>query len=112
MDLNDWQEESKYDVIVASYLHMYKKERDNLFDKIEKSLNVGGYFVAEFFSTKQLNFNSGGPKDLDLLYNVDDFEKNFNTCKKEVKEELVILDEGIGHQGEASVIRVIIKKEI
>lgn len=112
MDLNDWQEESKYDVIVASYLHMYKKERDNLFDKIEKSLNVGGYFVAEFFSTKQLNFNSGGPKDLDLLYTVDDFEKNFNTCKKEVKEELVILDEGIGHQGEASVIRVIIKKEI
>ena len=110
IDLNDWKVDEKYDVIVASYLHMYKNEREELFRKIENSLNSGGYFVAEFFSINQLNYNSGGPKDIDLLYTKEDFENYFNLCKKSITEEITILDEGIGHQGEASVIRVVIQK--
>ena len=89
---------------------LYKNERENLFEKIEDSLNTNGYFVGEFFSTKQLEFNSGGPKDLDLLYTIEDFQNYFNLCKKNITEEIVILDEGIGHQGEACVIRVVIQK--
>ena len=110
MDLNFWETDEKYDVIVASYLHMYKDEREELFKKIEESLNINGYFIAEFFSTKQLSFNSGGPKDLDLLYSLEDFQNYFNLCKKKITEEIVVLDEGIGHQGEACVIRVVIQK--
>ncbi len=110
MDLNDWTVLEKYDVIVASYLHMFKNEREELFKKIENSLNSNGYFVGEFFSTKQLSFNSGGPKDLDLLYTIEDFQNYFNLCKKNITEEIVVLDEGIGHQGEACVIRVVIQK--
>ena len=110
MDLNLWKAVEKYDVIVASYLHMYKIEREELFKKIEESLNIGGYFIGEFFSTKQLSYSSGGPKDLDLLYTVEDFMGYFNLCEKTITEEIVILDEGIGHQGEACVIRVKIKK--
>lgn len=110
LDLNHWEDDKKYDVIVASYLHMYKDERVKLFEKIEDSLNQNAYFIGEFFSTKQLNFNSGGPKDEDLLYTVDDFKKNFLDCDKEIFEQEVILDEGKGHQGDACVIRVIIQK--
>ena len=110
MDLNDWTVLEKYDVIVASYLHMFKNEREELFKKIENSLTSNGYFVGEFFSTKQLSFNSGGPKDLDLLYTIEDFENYFNLCKKNITEEIVVLNEGIGHQGEACVIRVVIQK--
>lgn len=110
MDLNDWTVLEKYDVIVASYLHMFKNEREELFKKIEDSLNSNGYFIGEFFSTKQLEFNSGGPKDLDLLYAIEDFQNYFNLCKKNITEEIVVLDEGIGHQGEACVIRVVIQK--
>ena len=110
MDLNDWTVLEKYDVIVASYLHMFKNEREELFKKIEDSLNSNGYFVGEFFSTKQLSFNSGGPKDLDLLYTIEDFENYFNLCKKNITEEIVVLNEGIGHQGEACVVRVVIQK--
>ena len=110
MDLNDWIVLEKYDVIVASYLHMFRNEREELFRKIENSLNSNGYFVGEFFSTKQLEFNSGGPKDLDLLYTIEDFSNYFNLCKKNITEEIVVLNEGIGHQGEACVIRVVIQK--
>ncbi|MGB5792589.1 class I SAM-dependent methyltransferase [Poseidonibacter sp.] len=110
MDLNDWQDDKKYDVIVASYLHMYKDERAQLFEQIEESLAQDGYFIGEFFSKKQLNYTSGGPKDEDLLYSVDDFKKHFLYCEKDIKEVVTILDEGKGHQGEACVIRVIIQK--
>ena len=109
-DLNNWQVKEKYDVIVASYLHMYKDEREDLFEKIEESLNDEGFFIGEFFSTKQVNYTSGGPKDLDLLYTIDDFKKSFFCCEKDIKEVVTILDEGKGHQGEACVIRVIIQK--
>ncbi len=110
MDLNFWKVLEKYDVIVASYLHVYKDEREELFKKIEDSLNTNGYFIAEFFSTKQVSFNSGGPKDLDLLYSLEDFSNYFNSCKKNITEEIVVLDEGIGHRGEACVIRVVVQK--
>ncbi len=110
MDLNHWEANEKYDVIVASYLHMFKEEREELFKKVEDSLNPNAYFIAEFFSTKQLDFTSGGPKDLELLYTIEDFKNHFLSCKKELKEELVTLNEGIGHQGEACVIRVVIQK--
>jgi len=109
MDLNDWEANEKYDVIVASYLHMHKEERDSLFEKIEDSLCDDGIFVAEFFSKNQLKYNSGGPKDEDLLYTTKDF-KAFALYENEVKEIVTILDEGKGHQGEASVIRVEVKK--
>ena len=110
MDLNFWKAEEKYDVIMASYLHLLRDERERLFKKIEDSLNTNGYLIAEFFSTKQLSYNSGGPKDLELLYTVEDLSNYFSLCKKNIIEEIVVLNEGIGHQGEACVIRVVIQK--
>ncbi|RXJ68005.1 tellurium resistance protein [Halarcobacter ebronensis] len=111
IDLNEWEPIKKYGSIVASYLHMHKCDRDGLFSKIEDALEKSGYFIGEFFSTKQLNYSSGGPKDIDLLYTVEDFLNRFSNCKKHVVEEILThLDEGRGHQGKASVIRVVLQK--
>lgn len=111
VDLNEWVPKKKYGSIIASYLHMYKKDREILFEKIDSSLREKGFFIGEFFSVNQLNYESGGPKDLDLLYTVEDFENSFPNCiKHKVEEVEVELDEGKGHQGKASVIRVIIQK--
>ncbi len=110
MDLNDWEANEKYDVIVASYLHLYKNERAVLFENIDDSLGFDGVFVGEFFSVKQLSYESGGPKDADLLYTVEDFKSHYAFSDAEVKEQVTILDEGKGHQGEACVIRVLSKK--
>lgn len=112
LDLNEWEASKKYGTIVASYLHMYKNEREALFSKIKSALKPSGFFVGEFFSVNQLNFNSGGPKDAELLYTVDDFENAFPGCEYHKLEETeTVLDEGKGHQGKASVIRVIIQKK-
>jgi SAM-dependent methyltransferase len=111
IDLNHWEVTSQYGAIVASYLHLHKNDHIPLFQKIETALEKEGYFVGEFFSKDQLNFNSGGPKNEDLLYDTSDFENGFPNCKKiQLEKQTVHLDEGYGHQGEASVIRVVLQK--
>lgn len=109
-DLNDFNSNEKYDVIVASYFHIPLNQRKKIFSKIESMLKDDGVFVAEFFSTKQLDYSSGGPKDKELLYTKDEFANYFTLCEKEIKQVVTILDEGKGHQGEADVIRVSIRK--
>ena len=86
-------------------------KKKSLFDKIEASLKHQGFFVAEVFSKKQLNYASGGPKDEDLLYCLEDFQGAFeHSIIHKLEEVEVELDEGKGHQGKASVIRIIVQK--
>lgn len=111
LDLNYWQPLKTYDCIVASYLHMHTNERKELFKKIEKSLNIDGYFIFEVFSTKQIENTSGGPKDLDLLYTLDEFKNYFEYMNFLKLEQIDIeLNEGIGHIGKANVIRILAKR--
>jgi len=108
-----WKNKKLYDCVVCSYMHLPKKEQDYMFKKIINILKAGGYFIAEFFSTEQLNFQSGGPKDINLLYDLCYVKKILSTldCKIfKLSQEIVDLSEGRGHNGEASVIRIIFQK--
>jgi len=111
LDLEKWRPNKKFGGILASFVHLESPLREQVFKNIEKGLKSGGFFVGEFFSTKQLNFNSGGPKDEKLLYSLDSFKEIFKLCKiHKLTEEEIDLDEGKGHKGRACVIRLIIQK--
>ncbi len=110
-DLNEWVPNKKYGAIVFSYLHLLDNEKQSLFTKIETSLIHQGFFIAEVFSKNQLNYSSGGPKDAELLYSIEDFKKAFKHCIIHKLEEVEVeLDEGKGHKGLASVIRIIAQR--
>lgn len=102
--------------IVLIYLHLSKIERLNLYEKIKNSLIPSGLFFVEAFSKNQLNYNSGGPKNYDLLYDKYELEnafKNQNGFEFEIilsEEKVVILHEGRFHEGEGSVVRFVSKK--
>lgn len=111
IDLNDWVPSKKYGAIIFSFLHLLPHEKQALFTKIDDALKAKGFFVAEVFAKNQLNYESGGPKEVDLLYTVDDFKEAFPHCIIHKLEEVeVMLDEGKGHQGLAKVIRIIAQK--
>ena len=111
MDLNEWSSTKEFGGILASFLHLESPLREQVFTNIESSLKSGGFFVGEFFSKRQLNYSSGGPKDENLLYAVDSFKGLFKSCiVHKLLEEEVELNEGNGHQGKASVIRLIVQK--
>jgi len=111
LDLDSWKSMEKYDSIICSYLHLEEPLRQDVFKKVFNSLNIGGYFIAEFFSKSQINYKSGGPRVIELLYTVSDFNNIFpKDSLIYLSEDETILNEGDGHQGLASVIRVICKR--
>lgn len=108
-----WQPECIYDAVICTYLHLPKQTQRTLFEKSLQALQEGGYFIAELFSESQINFNSGGPKNIGLLYDFNDVLDTLKLLPCEViklSQEVVVLDEGELHQGRASVLRIILKK--
>jgi 2-polyprenyl-3-methyl-5-hydroxy-6-metoxy-1,4-benzoquinol methylase len=104
-------EENKYDLIAMIYSHLAEKERVEFFNNSFKSLKKGGKLIIEAFTPKQLNKSSGGPKDLALLYTVEDLKEQLNKFNIQSVEELQTnLDEGKYHHGEAEIIRVVAVK--
>ncbi len=113
IDLAHWEAEVHYDAVMASFLHLKEPLRTLAFGKAISALKPSGVFVAEFFSIKQLPLQSGGPKDPELLYTVDSLQNIFDRSDIEILrlEEVVdLLHEGRGHQGDAELIRIVVRK--
>ena len=115
-DLEQWDASTTYDAIVASFMHLPEPLRTKTFKTAMDALRPEGYIVMEFFSKDQMRqgFPSGGPKDLDLLYSVEEVALVVTTPKTKVlhlEQEEDTLDEGWGHQGKASLIRLILQKK-
>ena len=108
-----WQPDTHYDAVVCTYLHLPKHNQIMLFEKALMALNTNGYFIAELFSESQIHFSSGGPKNIALLYDLNDILDIVKTlpCKIiKLAQEVIVLNEGDKHVGRASVIRIILQK--
>jgi len=114
-DLENWQPNKQYDAVIASFMHLPEPLRTKSFKKAVEALKVGSYMIMEFFSQDQMRqgFPSGGPKDLSLLYDPQELRNCFDEKEVEIiqlSQEEDILDEGWGHQGAASLVRLILQK--
>jgi hypothetical protein len=93
------------------FAHFADNERMGVCKKLESMLAPGGYLIMEVFSKNQLGRESGGPKDLDLLYSKEEVKAMFPTLDFVILEEAKVeLDEGATHQGDAAVIRAMAQK--
>jgi hypothetical protein len=110
-NLADFEPERKYNLIASIYVHMEPSIRREFHHKMIDSLEDGGAVILEAFSKKQMKFQSGGPKDVNMMYSREELLEDFSSLKIDVLEEVLIdLDEGGFHKGEAAVIRMIAKK--
>ena len=111
-NLNDYKPEiNHYDAVGIIFIHLDKPEVEKIFSTAKEALKKGGVIICEVFSKNQIGKTSGGPKDPELLYNADEIANIFKGLNAISLEECsVILDEGILHQGEASVIRYVGRK--
>lgn len=101
-----------YDAVGLIFLHLDEELRESVHAKVIKTLKPGGRVILEAYAKEQLNYNSGGPKDIELLFSLEDVVTDFNKLNYEIlSKELVNLSEGELHQGEAMVIRMVGVKE-
>lgn len=95
-----------FDAIALIYAH--SPIREFVHRRMVELLKPGGVLILEGFSKHQINFASGGPRNTDWLFSTDELKSDFNGLKSiNVWEDTIELDEGIGHKGIASVIRML-----
>ncbi|MDX1477983.1 MAG: class I SAM-dependent methyltransferase [Saprospiraceae bacterium] len=102
-----------FDMIALCFAHFPEDERRILHHKCVASLKPGGHLVLEAFSKEQIGNISGGPRKEPILYDPADLADDFSALDIELLTTAdVQLDEGIYHQGLASVVRLVGKKRL
>lgn len=101
----------EFDGAIMIFGHFLKEHQKIVFDKVMDSVKVGSYVMMELYSEEQLNYQSGGPKNIEYLYNVDTVR---SWCEEYTIETFnsgeVERHEGTGHTGQSHVIQFVIRK--
>lgn len=111
-DFNSFKaKEGSFDCIALIFVHLPIIQRELVHRKLLTFLKPGGNIILEGFSKKQINANTGGPKNIEMLFSEEDILNDFEGTKNlKVVEKEVDLDEGPFHKGKAFTIRMTAQK--
>ncbi len=110
-DILDLKPSQKYDAIGLIYMHLPSLSRRLAHQNIIKYLKPKGTLFLEMFSKKQIERNTGGPKNIDMLYSAQELIEDFRQLNiLSVEETTTSLHEGALHNGTANIIRLIARK--
>ncbi|MGQ7871419.1 class I SAM-dependent methyltransferase [Sunxiuqinia sp. sy24] len=100
-----------FDCLALIYTHMSPANRQAYHHKLSTYLKKGGTLILEGFSKAQIQNNTGGPKNVDMLFSKEELQADFaGFSSLRISEAEVELDEGEFHQGTAHVIRLVAVK--
>ncbi|MFA5418120.1 MAG: methyltransferase domain-containing protein [Bacteroidales bacterium] len=102
-----------FDCIVFVFVHLPAEKRQQFHRKMLSKLKPGGLVIFEGFAKKQLELNTGGPRNLEMLFSKEEIWEDFSPQMQElnIQELGVTLNEGEFHQGISQVIRFVAKKK-
>ena len=110
-NIEDFLPDKQYDAVALIYVHLPVTIRKEFHQRVYESLKPGGYLVFEAFAKEQIHYNSGGPKDLALLYDAPAICSDFSFLHMLFcAQKEVVLDEGIFHKGKAEVLQLVGQK--
>ena len=112
-DVHNWTWPAEtFDVIVEIFTQFSTPaERAGKFAGIRKALKKGGLLLLEGYAPKQLEYGTGGPKQLDQLYTMDLLEAEFGSFSKVlIREYETMMSEGGAHAGMAAVVDLVAVK--
>lgn len=116
-DLDHLQFESgSFDAIGLVYAHFSAEKKSVFHRKLNDYLRPGGIVILEAFSKNHLHFieldpKVGGPRDIDMLYSIEEITADFaNYEMLMLAEEEILLNEGKYHIGKGAVIRFVGRK--
>lgn len=111
-DLNDFDYgENRWDAVVSIFAHVDSDSRKNIYRKAIASLKEDGIFLLESYHPRQLEYGTGGPKDVDMLVTLEDLRPHFQGLKLLHEAELERdVSEGTFHTGNAYVTQLIARK--
>jgi len=113
-DLSTWNWlVEEFDAVVSIFLHLPPELRVKVHAAMPRALKPGGLLIVEAFSPAQLQYSSGGPKQVDLLYTADMLRRDFAPAEAlELEETETQLNEGHMHSGPAAVVHAVFCKQL
>lgn len=102
---------NQYDAAIMVFGHVPRESQQFFVESMIDSVKPGGYVIFEVYSEDQLNYRTGGPPALDMLYDpadILDWIKPYKCIHFYYGE--ATRDEGKRHVGLGHVIQVVIKK--
>ena len=106
-------EPKSFDIIALIFFHLPLTIRDVIHQRLVMALKDDGHLIVEGFGKPQVNFQSGGPKNPEMLYDLKEVKASFPNIHWEYEfDDILHLKEGIGHLGDAHVVRLLGKKQL
>lgn len=107
----DWPHEA-YDAMVAIFVQFTPPAaRDRMFAGMKRALRPGGVLLIEGYGVKQLEYGTGGPKDIGHLYTRELLEAAFGDfAELTIREYDAELDEGSRHVGKSALVDLVGRK--
>ncbi len=104
----EWENEI-YDAIFAVFIQFSPPDaRAKVFKGIKKSLKKGGTLYLHGYTPKQLEYGTGGPKQVENLYTQELLRNEFADFEIKILESYeTVLDEGAGHKGISALIDLV-----
>lgn len=111
----DWSEArypaASFDAIALIFAHLPADIRKAAHQQLIPYLKPGGTLILEGFNPRQLQYQTGGPKDPAMLFTEAILRQDFADLELlELYETEEELDEGLYHSGRAAVIRLVGRK--
>lgn len=105
-----WSKE-QWDEIICVFGHYPKEIRKKTLQGVKEAVKPGGYYISEVYSHNQIPYKSGGPQDLDFLYNPEEFLQTFSDWRIiHFFMGEVVRHEGEKHNGLSHVIQFVGQK--
>lgn len=104
--------QTQYDAAFMVFGHFAQEEQNNVLNKMMGSLKTGGVLLLELYEKQQINYNTGGPRQVDWLYDAAQllqWSKQY-TLKHFFTGEVERV-EGKLHTGQCFVVQVVLVKE-
>jgi len=99
--------------IVSIFFHLAPALRKQLHSKIYSALKLGGVFLLEAYTPKQLQFKTGGPANAGLTMQSEALVNELKPMRLKLNKELIRdVHEGSGHTPQGAVVQVIGKRQL
>lgn len=109
----DWDWDARrYDVVAAIFVQFVgPAARAAMFDGIVRAMNPGGLLILQGYGPRQLEYATGGPKQLENLYTPSLLAKSFAALDiVHLAEHDDVVDEGSGHRGMSALVDMVATK--
>lgn len=103
----------RWDAVVSIFCHLHTNYRSRIMEQIVNGLVPGGWLFMEAYTPRQLDFGTGGPKEIALLCEPDELQRElagleFVRCLETQRPVI----EGKLHTGMASVLQIVARKPL